>query len=54
MPEEYPLFDHLLSWEKGELDEAEELELFKQLVNSGLIFQLQGMYGRRARDLGLL
>ena len=46
--------DDMIAWENGELDEDDTLALFQQLVNSGLIYQLQGMYGREAERLGLL
>lgn len=41
----------LLRFEEGELDNDEVLTLFQQLIDSGLAWQLQGSYGRVARDL---
>lgn len=49
-----PDIDQLMRWEDGAMDEAEELDFFKALVASGLVYQLQGMYGRRAHALGLI
>lgn len=46
--------DRILAWEGGEMDSEEELAFFKELVSSGMIHQLQGMYGRRAHALGLI
>lgn len=46
--------DRMIAWESGQLDSEEELELFRELRDSGLLFSLQGCYGRRARQLGLI
>ncbi len=43
--------NRILAFEQGELDEDEVIDLFQDLVNSGLAWQLQGHYGRTARDL---
>jgi len=44
------MLDQMMAWENGELDEDQEAAFFQELVNSGLAWQLQGMYGRRATD----
>ena len=44
----------IMAWEDGQMDPDEELAFFEELVKSGLVYQLQGMYGRRAHDLGLI
>lgn len=41
----------IIAYESGELDDDATLELFQQLVNSGLAWQLQGHYGRTAATL---
>lgn len=41
----------IMAYENGELDEGEMLELFQELVNTGLVWQLQGHYGRIASHL---
>ena len=46
--------DAMIAWEQGELDEEETTALFRRLVESGLIWQLQGCYGREAERQGLI
>jgi hypothetical protein len=41
----------ILLYEDGALDEEETVELFQELVNSGLAWKLQGKYGRTASAL---
>lgn len=43
--------DKIIAYENGELDEDETIELFQELVNTGLAWQLQGSYGRTAQRL---
>ena len=45
------LIDQLIGWEDGQLSEDETVDLFQNLVNSGLAWILQGAYGRTARQL---
>lgn len=49
--------DFIMRYEAGETDEDETLEGFQELITSGLVWQLQGHYGRTARqliDMGLV
>lgn len=42
----------IIALESGEMTSEEEvLELFQELVDTGLAWQLQGFYGRTATDL---
>lgn len=41
----------MMAYEDGELDEVETIELFQHLIDSGLVWNLQGSYGRMAREL---
>jgi len=41
----------IMAYEMGELDAAETLELFSELVKSGTAWNLQGSYGRTAAAL---
>ena len=43
--------DAMIAWENGELGEAETVELFQRLVDNGMAWSLQGMYGRQAQAL---
>ena len=43
--------DSIIAFEQGELDQEQVVELFQYLINTGLVWQLQGFYGRTARDL---
>jgi hypothetical protein len=43
--------DQIVAYEQGELDEEQILELFQDLVDSGLAWTFQGRYGRRAIKL---
>lgn len=45
------LTDQIIRYEAGELDQEETVELFRQLIATGLIYQLQGHYQRTARNL---
>ena len=49
--EKFTVMDAVLLFELGELDEDEILELFQELVNTGMAWQLQGSYGRTAQQL---
>ena len=41
----------LLKWTTEGLDEEDTIELFQQLIDSGLAWQLEGHIGRCAMDL---
>ena len=45
------LVDRIIAYENDEMDEFEYLELFTDLVESGVITQLQGHYQRTAQHL---
>lgn len=43
--------DFIMAYEAGELDEDQIVAGFQQLIDSGLVWQLQGHYGRTAKAL---
>lgn len=46
------LVDKVIAFEMGDLEEYEEvLEFFQELVDTGMVWTLQGRYGRTAQNL---
>ena len=45
------LHERITEYEQGKLDEQQTIQLFQDLVDSGLITELQGHYGRFAAQL---
>lgn len=43
--------DKIMAFESGELDDEGVIELFQELIDSGLVWKLQGSYGRTAKAL---
>ena len=41
----------MIGWEEGALSQDETIELFQGLIDSGLVWSLQGCYGRMAAAL---
>lgn len=49
-----PVFDtvgFIMDFENGELDKDQIIEGFQHLVDTGIVWQLQGSYGRTAAAL---
>jgi hypothetical protein len=40
--------DRIIEYEEDGLDEAEEIAMFQEAINSGMAWKLQGSYGRAA------
>jgi len=45
------VINQVIAYEQGELDEEGIIDLFQELINSGLAWQMQGSYGRTAKAL---
>jgi hypothetical protein len=43
--------DQIIAYENGELDDDGAIKLFQSLIDSGLVWSLQGHYGRTAQAL---
>jgi len=43
--------DRIIAFEQGELDNEQIIELFQELIDTDLVWQLQGFYGRTAKTL---
>ncbi len=41
----------IIAYENGDLDEHESIMLFGELIRTGVVWQLQGSYGRTAAAL---
>jgi hypothetical protein len=46
-----PNIDDIIRYEDGGMTEAEVIEFFQNLVDTGLAWKLQGSYGRTAKEL---
>lgn len=47
----FDVFNFLMDYESGELNDEAIIKGFQYLIDSGLAWQLQGMYGRMAKAL---
>jgi hypothetical protein len=45
------LTERITAYEKGELDQDQTIQLFQELYDSGMVWNLQGHYGRLAFQL---
>ena len=45
------IIDKIIAYENGEMTDSEIAEFFQKLLDSGLIFKLQGSYQRMAYNL---
>lgn len=41
----------IITYEAGEMDLQETVSLFQEMINSGIVWSLQGHYGRTAQTL---
>lgn len=45
------IYEKVIAYEQDELNGLEIVELFQELIDSGMAWKLQGHYGRMAMDL---
>jgi hypothetical protein len=45
------MINQVIAYEQGELDEEGIIDMFQQLIDSGLAWEMQGSYGRTAKAL---
>lgn len=45
------IFNKMIAFELGELSEDDTVEMFQELIDAGIVWQLQGFYGRTAASL---
>jgi len=48
---QFDVVSFILALEQGELDTAEAIDGFQQLIDSGVVWHLQGSYARTAESL---
>lgn len=46
-----PSVDDIIAFENNEMDEDRVVEFFQSMIDSGVVWQLQGHYGRTAASL---
>lgn len=46
-----PNVNDIIAFENGEMDEEQTFEFFQGMINSGVVWELQGAYGRTAKAL---
>lgn len=46
-----PNVDDIIAYEQGEMDDEQIVDFFQGMINSGVVWQLQGHYGRTAAAL---
>ena len=46
-----PDVSKIMAFEEGLMDQEELVEFFQGMIDSGIVWQLQGFYGRTAMDL---
>jgi len=45
------MLNQIIAYEQGELDALDIIDLFQELITSGMAWKLQGSYGRTAKAL---
>jgi hypothetical protein len=45
------MVDDIIAFEGGEMDEADEIRMMQEMIDSGMAWKMQGSYGRAAMDM---
>lgn len=45
------MIDLMIAFENGDLSDDKVIEMFQELIDNGMVWKLQGSYGRTARFL---
>jgi len=45
------MVEKIIKFENGEMNQEETIDFFQEIINSGLVWELQGFYGRQAMEL---
>ena len=45
------MVEKIMKFENGEMNQEETIDFFQEIINSGLVWELQGFYGRQAMEL---
>ncbi len=48
---DFDLLGKMMAWEDGSLDCDDVVPFFQRIVDSGLVWKLQGTYGRTAQNM---
>jgi hypothetical protein len=49
--EKFEMFQQIINFENGQLNEEETIKLFQELLDTYYILELQGSYHRKAQEL---
>lgn len=50
-PSSYDHVSNIIAYEEGDLDHEQTVKLFQHLLDTGIVWQLQGHYGRTAKAM---
>ena len=45
------MVDKIMAYEQGDMDVPDQVEFFQDLIDTGMVWELQGHYGRVAQEM---